>query len=186
MSRIKGRVGKWELEWLSVPRGASGSAQVLVREVAAGAAAGGQATLVALSWRRDADGIWLELPGSVRGYDLAGTPAEDGTLVFRVTERGTDFQWAGATFLRSGQERVAEASSGKKKSLRVRAQMPGKIVRVLVAEGATVGRDQPLLVMEAMKMENEIRSPGEGVVRSLGVTQGQAVESGAELLVIAD
>jgi pyruvate carboxylase subunit B len=59
--------------------------------------------------------------------------------------------------------------------------MPGKIVTVLVNVGDTVEKDQGLLVVEAMKMENELRAPGPGVVREVRVNSGQAVEAG-ELL----
>jgi biotin carboxyl carrier protein len=67
----------------------------------------------------------------------------------------------------------------------VRAQMPGKVVAVLVAAGATVERGQGLLVIEAMKMENEIAAPRAGTVAELRVQPGQAVESGELLVRIA-
>lgn len=66
----------------------------------------------------------------------------------------------------------------------VRAPMPGKVVRVLAAEGQDVGAGAGLLVMEAMKMENEIRAPRQGTLKSLAVREGQAVETGAALCVI--
>jgi len=66
--------------------------------------------------------------------------------------------------------------------LRILAEMPGKVIRVLVREGETVAIDQGLLVIEAMKMQNEIRAPKSGVVRSIGVAAGRAVNSGAFLL----
>lgn len=64
----------------------------------------------------------------------------------------------------------------------VRALMPGRIVRVLVSEGDTVAKGDGLLILEAMKMENEIAAPIAGVVRRLFVEPGQTVESGAELV----
>ena len=64
------------------------------------------------------------------------------------------------------------------------AQMPGKIVKVLVEVGQHVELDQGLVVIEAMKMENELRSPIEGVVMEIGVREGDAVETGALLLVV--
>jgi biotin carboxyl carrier protein len=60
----------------------------------------------------------------------------------------------------------------------IRAPMPGKIVKVLVAEGSEIEVNQGLLVMEAMKMQNEIKSPKKGIVRKLGVSEGAAVNSG--------
>lgn len=62
--------------------------------------------------------------------------------------------------------------------------MPGKIVRVLARDGQEVAEGTGLLVMEAMKMENEIRSPRAGIVRGVSVREGQAVETGATLCVL--
>jgi biotin carboxyl carrier protein len=67
----------------------------------------------------------------------------------------------------------------------VRAAMPGKVVAVLVEVGAAVERGQGLLVIEAMKMENEIAAPRAGTVAELRVRPGQAVEQG-ELLARID
>jgi biotin carboxyl carrier protein len=63
----------------------------------------------------------------------------------------------------------------------VKALMPGRVVRVLVAKGDTVRKGAGLLILEAMKMENEIQAPADGVVDEVFVTAGQTVESGAEL-----
>jgi biotin carboxyl carrier protein len=68
---------------------------------------------------------------------------------------------------------------------RIEAPMPGKIVRVLVKEGDAVQEGQGLVVVEAMKMENELRSPKSGVVRELSAQEGQPVEAGAKLAVVA-
>ena len=67
---------------------------------------------------------------------------------------------------------------------RVVAPMPGKIVRVLVAPGQEVPSGQSLVVVEAMKMENELRSPQAGRVLELPAREGQAVEAGALLAVV--
>jgi biotin carboxyl carrier protein len=68
---------------------------------------------------------------------------------------------------------------------RIVAPMPGKIVRVLVGEGATVRARQPVVVIEAMKMENELRAGRDGVVTELHVREGQSVDAGGLLAVIA-
>lgn len=64
------------------------------------------------------------------------------------------------------------------------AMMPGKIVGVKVKVGDTVKAHQGVVVMEAMKMENELASPKDGVVKEVRVAEGQAVESGAILVTI--
>ena len=64
------------------------------------------------------------------------------------------------------------------------APMPGKIVRVLVAESAEVEAGQGVVVVEAMKMQNEIKSPKKGVVRKLVAMEGAAVNAGDVLAVV--
>jgi len=64
------------------------------------------------------------------------------------------------------------------------APMPGKILEVRVAEGDAVEAGQPLVVLEAMKMENELRAAIDGVIERVSVKAGDAVEKGATLVVI--
>ncbi|RLF81410.1 pyruvate carboxylase, partial [Thermococci archaeon] len=64
----------------------------------------------------------------------------------------------------------------------VSAPMPGKILRILVREGDQVKVGQGLLVLEAMKMENEIPSPKDGVVRRILVKEGDTVDTGQPLI----
>lgn len=67
---------------------------------------------------------------------------------------------------------------------KVLSPFPGLIKNLLVAEGATVKKDQPILVLEAMKMDNDITAPCDGVV-SFAVTKGANVDSDAVLAVIS-
>lgn len=67
----------------------------------------------------------------------------------------------------------------------VKAPMPGLILRVEVKEGQQVKKNQVVMIMEAMKMENEIFAPCDGVVTKIAVSQGQQMQSDDELLVIA-
>ncbi len=64
------------------------------------------------------------------------------------------------------------------------APMPGKVVRVLVKEEAEVEAGQGVLVVEAMKMQNEIKSPQKGVVRKMMAAEGAAVNAGDVLAVV--
>lgn len=67
----------------------------------------------------------------------------------------------------------------------VTSPMPGTILSVNVSNGAAVKKGDVLLILEAMKMENEILAPCDGTVASVNVTKGSSVETGAVLCVIA-
>jgi biotin carboxyl carrier protein len=67
---------------------------------------------------------------------------------------------------------------------RVIAPMPGKVVRVLVKPGDEVTARQGLVVVEAMKMENELRAARDGRVRDVAVKEGQSVDAGTVLLTV--
>jgi 3-methylcrotonyl-CoA carboxylase alpha subunit len=63
--------------------------------------------------------------------------------------------------------------------------MPGKVVRVHVKDGESVTRGQPLVVVEAMKMEYTLRAPKDGVVRRLAAQVGELIDAGAALLEVS-
>ena len=73
------------------------------------------------------------------------------------------------------------AAAGEK----VAAPMPGTIVSVNVSEGQSVKKGDVLVVLEAMKMENEIKAPRDGSISSVAVSKGASVDTGATLVTIA-
>ncbi len=77
-----------------------------------------------------------------------------------------------------------DRSAGADGPARLAAPMPGKVVKLLVAVGQAVQARQGLVVVEAMKMENELRAARDGVVREILVAEGASVEAGAPLVVI--
>ena len=82
-----------------------------------------------------------------------------------------------------GRQKKAGAAAGTGPQ-RITAPMPGKIVRVLVTAGDEVKARQGLVVVEAMKMENELRAARDGRVREVAVSEGQSVDAGSLLLVV--
>jgi biotin carboxyl carrier protein len=82
---------------------------------------------------------------------------------------------------RWGRKDEGSAGSGPQ---RLVAPMPGKVVRVLVEAGDRVSARQPVVVVEAMKMENELRASREGTVAEVHVREGMSVDAGALLIVI--
>ncbi len=99
---------------------------------------------------------------------------------FAVVVRGDRFD----VDLKDAVKGVALGKAGPTGPLKLLAPMPGKIVKVLVSPGDKVEAGRGVLVMEAMKMENELKAARAGTVQEIRVNEGQAVEMGALLLVI--
>jgi biotin carboxyl carrier protein len=77
-----------------------------------------------------------------------------------------------------------QAGGDERGPRRVVAPMPGRIVRLLVAENSVVEAGQGIVVVEAMKMQNEIKSPKKGVVKKMSATVGAAVNPGDVLAIV--
>ena len=76
-------------------------------------------------------------------------------------------------------------NSAQKKMKELKAPMPGLVLKVLVQSGDTVAKDTPLIILEAMKMENVIKAAGDGVIKEIKVIEGQAVEKSAIMIEFA-
>jgi biotin carboxyl carrier protein len=99
---------------------------------------------------------------------------------FAVLIRGDRFD----VDLKDAVKGVALGKMAHKGPLKLTAPMPGKIVKLLVAPGEEVEAGRGVIVMEAMKMENELKAIRAGTIQEIRVKEGQAVEMGALLLVI--
>jgi len=75
-------------------------------------------------------------------------------------------------------------TAGTDGPVEITAPMPGMVIDISVTEGETVNENQPLVVLEAMKMENEIRSIIKGDIQTIHIKTGQAVEKGQKLITI--
>lgn len=111
-------------------------------------------------------------------YDLA---LEKTTLGFAVVTRGDRFDIE----LKDVVQGAILGQAVPSGPLKLTAPMPGKIVKVMVSPGEQVEAGQGVLVMEAMKMENELKAVRSGTVQEIRIKEGQAVETGAVLLVIS-
>jgi biotin carboxyl carrier protein len=77
-----------------------------------------------------------------------------------------------------------KAAGDEKGPRKIVAPMPGRVVRVLVAENSEVEAGQGIVVVEAMKMQNEIKSPKKGVVKKISTIPGAAVKPGDVLAIV--
>jgi biotin carboxyl carrier protein len=118
-----------------------------------------------------ADGRSHEVVVVTNGHEGAATVLVDGAVVpIGVRDPGRRRDAAGA-----------QAATGP---IRILAPMPGKVVRVLAAPGDAVSARQSVIVVEAMKMENELRAPRAGIVGEVLVHEGALVDAGTVLLTI--
>jgi biotin carboxyl carrier protein len=118
--------------------------------------------------------------GPARSVD-ATVMARPGGVGFDVSLEGQTLEAAVVT--RFGR-RAGEAAGQGGGPQTILAPMPGKIVRLLVAVGDAVAARQGLVVIEAMKMENELRAARAGRVQAIRVAEGQSVEAGALLVTV--
>ena len=116
-----------------------------------------------------------------RSYDIAIADQGDGQFTVLVDGRAVEVS---VPQLRRGVGRREESSSAGTGPARIVAPMPGRIVKVLVKPGDEVDARQPLVVIEAMKMENELRSPRQGRVAEVTVVEGALVEAKTVLVVV--
>jgi biotin carboxyl carrier protein len=75
----------------------------------------------------------------------------------------------------------SRAGASEQGVMKIKAPMPGKVVRILAPAGAQVEIGQSVVVIEAMKMQNELKAPKTGVVKKINVAEGAAVEAGQAL-----
>ena len=144
------------------------------------------------SGRAEIDGRGVEYRERRAGGRLVGVEIHGETTPVRSARDGDRaFVWCagrvweirrpgtGAASARGSRSRHTSDASG------LLSPMPGRIRRILVAEGDAVTRGQVLLVLEAMKMEHAIRAPRDGRVRRLAFSEGDLVDAGVPLVEIA-
>jgi len=122
----------------------------------------------------------LAADGKVFDCRVEGQPASERTVIVFVGTNHYVVTLTDPKRLRG----AASASAHADGAARIVAPMPGKVVRVLVAEGASVEAGAGIIVVEAMKMQNEMKAPKAGIVATLNVEVGTTVNGGDVLAVI--
>jgi biotin carboxyl carrier protein len=151
--------------------------------------------------KRVADTVWAEVDGRV--YEIEASEPEsnvyllkhDGKIyeVFvsphsdtgepvnvRVGANELEITLIDPKRLRGGRGVDAHAAGAAE----IKTAMPGKVVRIIAATGAEIKKGDGVIVVEAMKMQNEIRSPKDGIVKEIRVPEGSTVNAGDVLAVI--
>jgi biotin carboxyl carrier protein len=143
------------------------------------------------AWRCHVDGEAVAIDAVIPRRDVLSLLIDGEVFEVRRDQRANDLQlWlSGARFevevrdprsLRSRQKSVVD-EKGPKKLL---APMPGRVVRVLVEENSEVESGQGIVVVEAMKMQNEIKSPKKGVIKKISAVPGATVNPGDVLAIV--
>lgn len=116
-----------------------------------------------------------------RSYDML---VETERSNYAVTFRSEHFN------VQVEDERTRRLNTGRKApaiphgELAIKAPIPGLVVKVLVEIGSEITDGQPVVLLEAMKMENEIRAPRSGIIKSIAATAGRRVEQNEVLLIL--
>jgi biotin carboxyl carrier protein len=148
----------------------------------------------------------LELPSGALGATVGGRPVDldvvnvhghlnvrvDGQVIDLTTRGGLpDLDVSGAGLrarVHIQNDRVGSTTPSRSRPLEpraIRSPMPGRVIRVAVQAGETVRAGQALVVLEAMKMENEVVTDSAGTVVEVHVSQGTTVEANARLVTLA-
>jgi biotin carboxyl carrier protein len=142
-------------------------------------------------WECRLDGKTVHVDAVVLRRDVLSLLIDGHSYEIKREQTATDMHiWVGsacfAVELRDPRSlRSRQRSGGDEKGpRRILAPMPGRVVRLLVAENSDVEAGQGIVVVEAMKMQNEIKSPKKGVVKKISATPGAAVNPGDVLAIV--
>jgi biotin carboxyl carrier protein len=142
-------------------------------------------------WECRLDGRTVDIDAIIPRPDVLSLLIDGRAYEIKREQTATDLHlWVGST--RFGVElldprslRSRQKSAGDEKGPReILAPMPGRVVRLLVAENSEVEAGQGIVVVEAMKMQNEIKSPKKGIVKKISATAGAAVNPGDVLAIV--
>ena len=142
-------------------------------------------------WECRLDGQPLNVDAVITRRDVLSLLVDGHAYEIKREQTATDLHmWVGTTRLgvelrdpRSLRSRNKDAGD-EKGPRKLFAPMPGRIVRLLVAENSEVEAGQGIVVVEAMKMQNEIKSPKKGIVKKISATPGAAVNPGDVLAIV--
>lgn len=115
-------------------------------------------------------------------YEVFVSPKSDSNAPYNVKINNQEFE---INLSDPKRLRGSNASGGQADGIvEIKTAMPGKLVRVFTEQGAEIKQGEPILVVEAMKMQNEMKSPKDGVVKEIRFAEGATVNAGDVLAVI--
>jgi biotin carboxyl carrier protein len=148
-----------------------------------------------LEFKREADKVFAKI--DEREYELEASEVEPNVYLFKHNNQIHQIYAAPNGIVNVGNnqfevnlidpKRLRSSASGDVAAdgiAQIKTAMPGKVVRILVEEGAEVLQGDGILIVEAMKMQNEMKSPKDGIVKEIKVEEGATVNAGDVLAII--
>jgi biotin carboxyl carrier protein len=146
---------------------------------------------VGSGWKCHLNGKEVQVDAVLPRRDVLSLLVDDHAFEIKREQTATDLHlWVGSTRfaveLRDPRSLRSRKGSGADETgpRKVIAPMPGRVVRILLAEGAAVEAGQGIIVVEAMKMQNEIKSPKKGIVNKIAAAAGSTVNAGDVLAIV--
>lgn len=145
--------------------------------------------------KRDGDKVRARVDD--REYNLEASEVEPNVFLLKHDNRIYQIYVAPNGFVNVGAHQLeitltdpkrlrgaSAAGAGADGASEIKTAMPGKLVRVLVEAGTEIKQGEPVLVVEAMKMQNEMKSPKDGIVKEIRFAEGATVNAGDVLAII--
>lgn len=115
-------------------------------------------------------------------YEVSAGRIDNGS--YTISLEGNNFQATIRSALQEKANQILQQKSGTKKITEIKAPMPGMIIKILKESGVKISQGETILILEAMKMENDLRAPCSGIIKDVFIKEGTAVEKGAKLFSI--
>ena len=116
------------------------------------------------------------------GYDIYIVDKNETTKTYIISVNGNEYTLQAKSKFDELLDQLGMSNLVEAKADNLKAPMPGLVIDILVEPGNTVLKGDSVLVLEAMKMENNIKSPAEGIIKSIDIKKGQAVEKNQVLI----
>lgn len=117
-----------------------------------------------------------------KSYNVQVVKAEMESKTFTIWVNGKEYEVKAKDDFDLLLDKMGLADLATTKVNDVKAPMPGLVLKIMVKPGQEVAKDNPILILEAMKMENVLKSPTDGVVKEIAVEKGDAVEKNTVLI----
>ncbi len=115
-------------------------------------------------------------------YEISAELKENGNIVLSI--EGKVYETYVRSALQEKADQIIKQKGGAKRKTEIKAPMPGMVLKINKSAGEKITKDETILILEAMKMENDLRAPHNGIIKDIFIKEGTAVEKGTVLFSI--